>query len=69
MYCDRADLIGATLYITREPCYACEKLIQAAGITEVWWPVKYHEVAHLMAYPQRVVLGAYESPERFADAP
>lgn len=38
LYCDREDLRGATLYVTRKPCYACEKLIQAAGITEVWWP-------------------------------
>jgi dCMP deaminase len=22
IYCDREDLIGATLYITRQPCYA-----------------------------------------------
>lgn len=38
LYCDREDLVGATLYITRQPCYACEKLIAAAGITEVIHP-------------------------------
>lgn len=38
LYCDREDLVGATLYITREPCYACDKLIQAAGVHAVVWP-------------------------------
>src|SRR5690606_12468233 len=38
IYCDRSDLIGATLYITRPACYACEKLIQAAGIVNVITP-------------------------------
>jgi deoxycytidylate deaminase len=26
------------LYVTREPCYACDKLIQAAGVHAVVWP-------------------------------
>jgi len=38
LYCDRADLIGATLYITRPPCYQCQQLIDAAGIDAVVWP-------------------------------
>ncbi len=38
IYCDRQDLVGATLYVTREPCYACDKLIQAAGVHAVVWP-------------------------------
>jgi len=38
LYCDREDLIGATLYITRAPCYACSKLIDGAGITCVIYP-------------------------------
>ncbi len=38
IYCDREDLVGATLYVTREPCYACDKLIQAAGVHAVVWP-------------------------------
>lgn len=38
LYCNREDLIGATIYITREPCYACDKLIQAAGVHAVVWP-------------------------------
>lgn len=38
LYCDREDLIGATLYITRAPCYGCQKLIAAAGITRVVTP-------------------------------
>lgn len=38
LYCDRSDLIGATLYITREPCYACRKLIEGAGVSKVVTP-------------------------------
>jgi tRNA(Arg) A34 adenosine deaminase TadA len=30
--------VGATLYVTREPCYACDKAIQAAGVHGVVWP-------------------------------
>lgn len=35
---NRYDLIGATLYITREPCQGCLKLIEAAGITRIVHP-------------------------------
>ncbi|ALA11837.1 dCMP deaminase [Mycobacterium phage Panamaxus] len=38
LYCDREDLIGATLYITRAPCGGCQKLIDAAGIERVVTP-------------------------------
>lgn len=38
LYADRADLVGATLYITRAACYACSKLIQATGISRVVTP-------------------------------
>lgn len=38
LYCDREDLIGATLYITREPCADCSKLIAASGIEKVVTP-------------------------------
>lgn len=38
LYCDREDLIGATLYVTRAPCYACEKLILATGVDRVVTP-------------------------------
>lgn len=38
LYCDRADLIDSTMYVTREPCYACSKLIAGAGISRVIWP-------------------------------
>ncbi|AGK85801.1 hypothetical protein Chy1_0034 [Mycobacterium phage Chy1] len=38
LYCDREDLIGATLYVTREPCYACSNLIAASGIERVVYP-------------------------------
>lgn len=38
LYCDREDLKGATIYVTREPCYDCSKLIAGAGIVEVVTP-------------------------------
>jgi len=38
IYCNREDLVGATIYVTREPCYGCDKLIQAAGVEAVVWP-------------------------------
>ena len=38
IFCDRSDLPGSTLYITRDPCYACTKLIAAAGITRIVTP-------------------------------
>lgn len=37
LYCNREDLIDSTIYITRPPCYACEKLISAVGISRVVW--------------------------------
>lgn len=39
LHCDRGDLEGATLYITRGPCYACQKLVAAAGIDRVVYPI------------------------------
>lgn len=39
LYCDRADLIGSTIYITRKPCIGCTKLIRGAGIHRVVFPV------------------------------
>lgn len=38
LFCDRQDLPGSTLYVTREPCYGCLKAIKAAGITKVVTP-------------------------------
>jgi dCMP deaminase len=38
LYCDREDLKGATIYVTREPCYDCSKLIAGAGIVRVVTP-------------------------------
>lgn len=38
LYCNREDLIDATLYLTREPCPGCLKLIEAAGIAGVVYP-------------------------------
>lgn len=38
LYCDRSDLPGSTLYITRKACYGCMKAIYAAGVSKVVWP-------------------------------
>ncbi|QPL15189.1 dCMP deaminase [Rhodococcus phage PhailMary] len=38
LYADRKDCVGATLYITRDPCYACSKLIAGAGISRIITP-------------------------------
>jgi len=38
IYCDREDLQDATIYVTREPCYACSKLIAGSGISKVVYP-------------------------------
>ena len=35
LFCDRDDLPGATLYVTREPCYGCSKAIHATGVLKV----------------------------------
>lgn len=35
LFCDREDLPGATLYVTRAPCYGCLKAIRASGVTKV----------------------------------
>lgn len=47
LHADRSDLSDATLYITREPCFNCERLIRGAGVGRVvvdqeggaveWW--------------------------------
>lgn len=37
LYTDRADLYRSTLYITREPCNDCWKLIWGAGVERIVW--------------------------------
>lgn len=32
---DREDCLGATIYITHQPCYGCYKLIRRSGITRI----------------------------------
>lgn len=34
------DLLGATLYVTREPCDGCSKMIRGAYISRVVWPAE-----------------------------
>lgn len=37
LYAGREKAKGATIYITREPCGGCLKLIKAAGISRIVW--------------------------------
>lgn len=37
-FADDDDLIGSTLYITREPCADCQVLIKKKRISRVVWP-------------------------------
>jgi dCMP deaminase len=34
----RDRCLGASLYVTREPCDGCQRLIEASGIIRVVWP-------------------------------
>ena len=38
LYCDRTDLIGSTVYVTREPCEGCRKVLHGGGVSRVVWP-------------------------------
>ena len=38
LFASKDDCDGATLYVTREPCYGCERLIAGAGVVRVVWP-------------------------------
>lgn len=38
LYTDRADRVGATLYVTRAPCDGCWKLVRGSGIARVVTP-------------------------------
>lgn len=38
MKANHADLGGATLYVTREPCGGCWKMVRGAGFARVMWP-------------------------------
>lgn len=44
IHCDRADLYGATVYVTREPCVTCDKMLRGAGVHAVVWPAKENDV-------------------------
>lgn len=38
LYCRRVDRLGATLYVTREPCDGCARLIAGSGIMRIVRP-------------------------------
>ncbi len=61
MYCDRSDLVGATLYVTRSPCYGCSKAIRAAGIRETKYPGDHYIETELY-----VALGSHPEDEQRA---
>ncbi|WP_395759519.1 deoxycytidylate deaminase [Streptomyces althioticus] len=37
LYASWEDCQGSTLYVTREPCKDCSKLIRASGVANVFW--------------------------------
>ena len=52
LYCDRSDLPGSTLYITRQSCYGCLKAIQASGVARVVTPENWCELTGEFHCPQ-----------------
>jgi len=38
IYCNREDMQGATIYVTRMPCITCTKLIMGSGMDVAVWP-------------------------------
>lgn len=38
LYAERSDVVGSTVYVTREPCAACTKTCRAAGVHFIVWP-------------------------------
>jgi dCMP deaminase len=51
-YASHHDTMGATIYVTGEPCIGCWKNIQAAGIVRVVWPDGDNDV-RTMRWPYR----------------
>lgn len=52
LFCDRQDLPGSTLYVTRSPCYGCTKAISAAGVSRVVTPDNWCELTGDFNCPQ-----------------
>ena len=46
LYAGRSKTQGAILYVTREPCQGCAKLIRASGIIKVVWPEGAWEIVY-----------------------
>lgn len=40
LHSDRALYTGGTIYVTREPCHWCLKMLQGAGLIRAVWPGK-----------------------------
>jgi dCMP deaminase len=40
LYAERADVIGSTVYVTREPCAGCVKTCRAAGVAAIVWSIE-----------------------------
>lgn len=38
LYASRDDCEGGTLYVTREPCAGCWRMIGGSGVRAVFWP-------------------------------
>ena len=44
LYAGRQQTKGSILYVTRQPCEGCSKLIKAAGIVRIVWPEGWQEI-------------------------
>ena len=38
LYAGRDDVRGSTMYLTREPCDGCWKMLRGSGLSRVVWP-------------------------------
>lgn len=41
LYTSPDERAGGTVYITREPCDPCLRMLRASGVIQIWWPEGY----------------------------
>ena len=50
----RQALVGASIYVTYEPCYMCEKMLIASGIKKVYYPTKDNVLVHYYLIEEKI---------------
>lgn len=69
LFTDRNDRVGATVYVTDQPCWSCANMLANSGITEIVYhrayPKDAEKVTHLMQATGVIFrqLPVYEPPE------